>query len=115
MNRKRKDEDYEEVEIVKNSRSFSMRLNEQEMEVLEGLFKKSGHTGTLSSFVKQRVLDGKTISASMKQILEAELTLERALKYIAQMDEKFELYKGWIEIMDRKLKVQLEKISTLKP
>ena len=99
----------------KHKGTFSMRLNQEEMATLQRLYGKSGHKGTLPSFVKHRVLNEKTISTSMKQILQMEDTLEKGLDYLVKIKELNEHYAHRIDIIDAKFKLQLKKVQTMKP
>ena len=96
-------------------RGFSMRMNEEEMRILRALYKNSGATGGLPSFVKQRVLDSKTVKASLKSIMEMERTLEDGLKYCVMVKELNEHYSHKLDIVESKFKLQLKKVATLKP
>ena len=100
---------------MENARAFSMRLNDDEMRILRALYKNSGATGGLPAFVKQRVLDSKTVTASLKSILEMEVALEKGLGCIKKTTDLIRAYDDKIESLYTLFKMQLEKVRKLKP
>jgi len=100
---------------MENARAFSMRMNDDEMRILRALYKNSGATGGLPAFVKQRVLDSKTVTASLKSIMEMEVTLEKGLAHMNRIKELNEVYSHKFDIIEQKLKLQLKKVQKIKP
>jgi len=86
---------------MENARAFSMRMNDDEMRILRALYKNSGATGGLPAFVKSRVLDSKTVTASLKSILEMEVALEKGLGCIKKTTDLIRLMMTRLKVFIR--------------